>query len=191
MHIKNKLEWLVLSSLSVLLSLIFLVILCTPCHAQVSLRETAEIYKRLYTKNHLPHPTLYLRDDLNINAATYSTYIKVNKGALIFLSKPEMAFVLSHELTHYQYRDARAINNKVETIILKLTHRYTSTYYEDRADYYGSEYAKNIGYSYKSQAHFFKTLEKYYGDQVILNDVHSPDRVRAYNIIHHYKTFQE
>jgi predicted Zn-dependent protease len=138
--------------------------------AQISIQELDKIYKTIIIKNGLIQPVSKSIINSNIIQAmvTKGNHLFITVGLLKYLSKPELAFVLSHELAHIKFKDPY--------------HKQIGTQQEDRADKYGSQYAKKAGYSECQQALFFIRLYRLYGNQGGLNDTHSSNLKRFWNI---------
>lgn len=136
--------------------------------AAVTWKETTDIYKKLIITNHLKFAPLTLMKDSDINGYTTNTGIVITSGDLRKLSPPEMALVLGHELTHWQYGD--------------VYHNMGGKYQEDRADYYGADYATNIGYNRCEMSNLFLKLYLAYGNNGGRQDPHSASLLRFYRL---------
>jgi len=138
----------------------------SPANASVTLKEVKSIYKALIKKNKLDAPPLYVVKNNDINGFTLKDKIVITTGAMKYLDKAEMALILGHELTHWKFNDAYSWFE-------------VGTFMEDRADVFGAEYAKNIGYPKCQQAQLFILFHYLYGEH---EGHHSLNPVRYHNI---------
>lgn len=138
--------------------------LSTLSPAAVTWAETRAVYNLLIKANHLSYTPLVLSSENEVNGYTDGFKVVITMGALKSLNQSEMALLLGHELAHVKHNDADTdLGGK---------------YQEDRADYYGSDYAEKIGYGKCEQAKFFLKLYLAYGNNGGRDDPHSPNMLR-------------
>ena len=135
-------------------------------YSSVTKKEVKAIYKALVKKNKLRAPHLYYVKDNDINGYCTKDKIVVTTGAMKYLTKAEMALLLGHELTHWQFNDPSSWV-------------HIGTFMEDRADIMGAEYASKIGYPKCQQAQLFVLFHYLYGEH---KGEHSLNPIRYHNI---------
>lgn len=138
----------------------------TVANAQVSWKETIQIYENLIKKNNLKRPeALYIVYNKKINGwATPEYKIAISNTALLHLDKQSMAALLAHELAHLQMYDPY--------------YYIPGKFKEDRADYFGRLYAEQAGYNRCKMAELFKHFYRQSGNNGGSDDTHSSNLKR-------------
>lgn len=130
MNVTRKMMKIVLG----LTTLVAINIYITNAHASCFQQAARKIYKELIQSNKIKAPKLLISNSLVINAYATSDSITINQGMLEFLrNNAELAQVLGHELTHYNYGDYSSFWNSPSA--------------EYRADKVGEHYAEQAGYN--------------------------------------------
>ncbi len=131
-----------------LIYVFFIIFMVNTALASVTFTQAKQEFAKIQNISGV-HAVLRVDPSLIVNAYSTTNGIWITQGMLEFGTKPEIAWVLAHELTHFKYVDARNSPNK---------------FYELRADKEGYYYCRKK-YIKKQCLRFILHAKKVYGDE--------------------------
>lgn len=128
---------------------VFFIIFCVSTSmAKVTFTEAKQEFAKVQNAAGI-HTVLRLNPSLIVNAYSSVYSVFITQGMLNFSTKPEIAMVLAHELTHFNHRDGAYKPNKFDEL---------------RADKEGYYYCRKI-YTKKQCLKFLLHAKKAYGEE--------------------------